>query len=183
MNTAYIKAKSNNDETELRGNISVKSNIIGASFIIGPKGDTGKSAYQYWLEQGNFGSEEDFLASLKGDKGDTGKDGYTPIKGIDYFDGKNGISATHSWNGTTLTITSASGSSSANLKGEQGIKGERGERGLQGFSGVYVGSGEMPDGYNVQIIVDGEASTGFLTAEEVQAMINASLGVIENGYY
>ena len=31
-----------------------------------------------------------------------------------------GISATHSWEGTTLTITSASGSSSVDLKGEKG---------------------------------------------------------------
>lgn len=44
------------------------------------------------------------------------KDGYTPIKGKDYFDGKNGTSCTHSWNGTVLTITSASGTSSADLK-------------------------------------------------------------------
>lgn len=42
------------------------------------------------------------------------------------FDGDDGISATHSWNGTTLTITSASGTSSANLKGEKGEKGEDG---------------------------------------------------------
>lgn len=32
----------------------------------------------------------------------------------------NGQPCTHSWNGTTLTITSASGTSSANLKGEKG---------------------------------------------------------------
>ena len=36
--------------------------------------------------------------------------------------GKDGISATHSWNGTVLTITSASGTSSADLKGEKGDK-------------------------------------------------------------
>lgn len=34
--------------------------------------------------------------------------------------GKDGISATHSWDGTILTITSASGTSSADLKGEKG---------------------------------------------------------------
>ena len=28
--------------------------------------------------------------NIKGDKGDDGKDGYTPIKGVDYFDGQNG---------------------------------------------------------------------------------------------
>lgn len=52
-----------------------------------------------------------------------GADGKTPVKGTDYFDGKDGVSATHSWNGTTLTVTSASGTSSANLKGEKGDKG------------------------------------------------------------
>lgn len=39
-------------------------------------GVDGKSAYEIWLEQGNTGTEEDFLASLKGDK---------PVKGEDYF--------------------------------------------------------------------------------------------------
>jgi hypothetical protein len=38
-------------------------------------------------------------------------------------------------------------------QGEQGMQGEKGEPGV---SGVYVGSGDMPDGYNVQIDPDGE---------------------------
>ena len=37
--------------------------------------------------------------------------------------GEAGISATHLWNGTTLTITSASGTSSADLKGAKGENG------------------------------------------------------------
>ena len=49
--------------------------------------------------------------------------------------GKDGVSATHSWNGTTLTITSASGTSSANLKGEKGDKGDKGDQGIQGEKG------------------------------------------------
>ena len=36
------------------------------------------------------------------------------------FDGADGVSCTHKWNGTTLTVTSASGTTSANLKGEKG---------------------------------------------------------------
>lgn len=78
-------------------------------------GKDGKSAYEIWLEQGNSGTEQDFLNSLKGEKGEkgdrglkgehgiqgetgpkgedgkdgtngtNGKDGYTPIKGIDYY--------------------------------------------------------------------------------------------------
>lgn len=40
--------------------------------------------------------------------------------------GKDGVSATHSWSGTVLTVTSASGTSSADLKGETGASGKDG---------------------------------------------------------
>ena len=46
---------------------------------------------------------------------------------------------THSWNGTVLTITSDSGTSSADL---QGGKGDTGPRGAQGPAGIIVN----PDG-------------------------------------
>ena len=36
----------------------------------------------------------------------------------------DGVSVTHEWNGTELTVTSASGTSSADLKGEKGDKGD-----------------------------------------------------------
>lgn len=45
----------------------------------------------------------------------------------------------HSWNGTILTITSDSGTSSSDL---QGGKGDTGPRGAQGPAGVIV----KPDG-------------------------------------
>ncbi len=38
-------------------------------------------------EKGDKGDKGDSIKGDKGDKGDTGDDGYTPIKGIDYFDG------------------------------------------------------------------------------------------------
>lgn len=37
--------------------------------------------------------------------------------------GEDGVSCTHEWNGTVLTVTSASGTSSADLKGEKGDPG------------------------------------------------------------
>jgi hypothetical protein len=52
------------------------------------------SAYGIAIKHGFNGSEEEWIASLKGDrgeqgikgdKGDKGKDGYTPIRGIDYW--------------------------------------------------------------------------------------------------
>ena len=39
----------------------------------------------------------------------------------------NGVSASHAWNGTTLVMTSASGTSSADLKGAKGDKGDKGD--------------------------------------------------------
>lgn len=72
----------------------------------GDNGQDGLSAYQIWLDAGNTGTEEDFLASLKGKDGIIGKDGEkgdpftyedftpeqlealkgaTPVKGQDYF--------------------------------------------------------------------------------------------------
>ena len=54
--------------------------------------------------------------------------------GINGKDGQNGVSATHSWNGTTLTITSASGTSSANLKGDKGDKGATPIKGTDYFT-------------------------------------------------
>lgn len=53
----------------------------------------------------------------------------------------DGVSATHSWNGTVLTITSASGTSSADLKGE---KGDTGEQGIQGVPGEKGDTGSVP---------------------------------------
>lgn len=56
-----------------------------------------------------------------------GKDGYTPRKGIDYVDGKNGESVTHSWRGTTLYVTSANGTTAADLKGNNGYTPQKGK--------------------------------------------------------
>lgn len=48
------------------------------------------------------------------------------LMGKDGEKGDDGISVTHSWEGTTLTITSASGTSSADLKGDKGDDGRDG---------------------------------------------------------
>jgi hypothetical protein len=85
------------------------------------------------------------------------------------FNGKDGVSATHSWNGTTLTVTSASGSSSADLKGPKGDKGETGS------PGVWTKS-EAPtdDSYTVWIDPDGEADDIDLS-EQITAVVNTVL--------
>ena len=47
----------------------------------GETGASGKSAYDIWIEQGNTGTEAEFLATLKGEKGDTGENGETGTSG------------------------------------------------------------------------------------------------------
>lgn len=78
-------------------------------------GEQGLSAYQVWLTEGNVGTVDDYLLSLKGDKGDTGTQG---IQGIQGPQGERGE-------------TGAQG-----LQGPQGIQGIQGEQGPQGIQGV-----------------------------------------------
>ena len=43
---------------------------VESGYFKGQDGEDGKSAYQIWLDEGNVGTEEDFLESIKGEKGD-----------------------------------------------------------------------------------------------------------------
>src|SRR5699024_4373232 len=71
----------------------------------GGAGEPGKSAYEIAVEHGFEGSEEEWLASLKGEKGDTGP------QGPPGSDGKDGE------------------------QGPQGPKGDKGDRGTAGKDG------------------------------------------------
>ena len=65
--------------TKLTGSLGVRNEINVDIIGTGARGKEGKSAYEIWLELGNEGTEQEFLASLKG------QDGYTPIRGTDYW--------------------------------------------------------------------------------------------------
>ena len=95
--------------------ISAKQSMEGGLMLRGPQGEQG----------------------IQGPQGEQGPKGDTGEKGSD------GISVTHKWSGTILEITSASGTSSVDLKGEKGDKGETGPQGEQG--GVKTVNGVAPD--------------------------------------
>ena len=80
-----------------------------------------------WISQGA-------LQGAKGDKGDPGDPGPAGA------DGKDGVSVTHAWNGTVLTVTSASGTSSADLKGEKGDAGAAAELPLSDSAPLALGT-------------------------------------------
>lgn len=100
----------------------------------------GQSAYQLWRQQpGNSGkTEEQFLASLRGETGPRGPMGYEGPKGEQGdrgFTGDDGKSAYQTW----LELPGNAGKTEAqfieSLKGEPGPKGEQGEVGPEGPPG------------------------------------------------
>ena len=107
----------------------------------GPQGERGPQGIQG--ERGETGATGP--TGPQGEKGDTGERGPQGLQGETGpqgatgpagKDGTDGISCTHNWSGTVLSVTSASGTSSANLVGPQGPQGIQGEIGPQGETGA-----------------------------------------------
>ena len=84
---------------------------------------------------------------------------------------------THEWNGTILTITSDSGTTAMDLKGEKGDTGARGARGLPGKSG---GGARIEDG----VISDETtwSSSGIIDRFAELMGTNANPAVLDNPY-
>lgn len=115
----------------------------------------------------------DYFDGADGKDGVDGNDGYTPIKGVDYFDGADGKDGTNG----------GDGKSAFEIALDNGFEGTETEwlESLKGSSGVYVGSGEMPDDCNVQINPDGVATTIEYLREVLKPTgenINTALGYI-----
>lgn len=107
----------------------------------GGAGSNGKSAYEIWLELGNEGTEEEFIASLKGPKGDAGPKGASGEpgapgakgdKGEPGSDGQDGLPGAKGDKGEP----GADGATGA--KGDKGDKGEPGTPGAKGADGISV---------------------------------------------
>ena len=129
----------------------------------GEKGDKG-DPFTY----GDFTPEQ--LEALRGPQGVQGPPG---TDGADGAPGADGVGCTHSWSGTVLTVTSASGTSSADLRGPKGdaftyadftaeqLEGLRGEDGADGQDGAPGADGQ--DGVDAEITgatATVDASTG-----------------------
>ena len=170
----------------MKGRIEKKQQLVGvlnqaqqmSGTLAGPL-VRGFSAYDIAVMEGYVGTKEEWLETLRGNegavgpqgpKGDPGEagpkgnDGYTPVKGVDYFDGQpgdtgkagNGIASTVLNADYTLTLTFTDGTSyiTPSIRGEQGIqgiqgiqglKGEKGDTGEQGAQGPKGDTGEKGD--------------------------------------
>lgn len=90
----------------------------------GPQGPAGESAYDIWLDQGNTGTEQDFLDSIKGETGPQGPAGQ---------DGEQGpVGPT----GPAMTWDDLTEEQKAELKGETGPIGPQGPKGDTGADGA-----------------------------------------------
>lgn len=119
--------------------------------IKGADGEDGKSAYEIAQDNGFEGTEQEWLESLKGADGLPGKDGYTPQKGIDYYEGKDGK------DGATPTIGE---NENWFINGEDTGKPSRGEQGEKGEPG-YTPQKDIDyfDGAEGQPGKDGKSAT------------------------
>jgi hypothetical protein len=86
--------------------------------------DSGQSAYDLWLDAGNAGSTEDFLASL------VGSDGAPGLQGEQGMQGEQGPQGDQGEQG---------------MQGEQGPQGDQGEQGPQGDQGEQGPQGDQGD--------------------------------------
>lgn len=91
---------------------------------VGPQGPQGDSAYRVAVNNGFAGSEQDWLASLRGADGQDGRDGRDGRDGLDGVDGRDG---------------------ERGERGEKGGKGDRGEPGAPG-TGDGVEGPQGPEG-------------------------------------
>lgn len=133
----------------------------GTNGAAGPQGIAGRSAYEVWLDNGNTGTENDFLASLQGAAGQNGSNGLSAyqiwlslgntgtesqfisaITGPQGTAGQNGLNGSNGTNGQSayqiwlaLGNTGSEAQFIASLKGATGSTGATGPQGPQGVAG------------------------------------------------
>lgn len=136
---------------------------------------------------------EEQLADLKGEPGYTPQkgvdyfdgytpqkgidyfDGYTPIKGVDYFDGKDGKDGTVSFDDLT-------DEQKESLRGPQGPEGPMGETGPQGPAGATGPAGPQgPAGKDGEPGYTPVKGTDYYTEADKTEMVNLVLAALPNG--
>lgn len=163
-----LGAAMKNTEESLSGNGVMKGEP-------GEKGTDGKSAYQIWLDEGNVGTEQDFLASLKGADGtmtfeDLTEEQKESLKGEQGQDGK---STYQLWldlgnDGTEEDFLEF-------LKGENGPIGESGSDGRSAYE-IWIDEGnsgteqDFLDSLKGEKGADGTMTFADLTEEQKESL-------------
>ncbi|MBR2388214.1 MAG: collagen-like protein [Clostridia bacterium] len=116
---------------------------MGGGVLI--NGKDGKSAYEIAKENGFVGTEQEWLASLKGQKGDKGDRGEQGVQGIQGLRGEKGEQGQRGEKGEKGDKGEQGIQGKQGLQGAKGDKGDRGEQGIQGIQGEKGEDGA--DGY------------------------------------
>ena len=120
--------------------------------LSGLDGSDGLSAYDIWLNNGNSGSESDFLASLIGPAGADGADGATGPQGPAGADGADGATGpqgptgANGADGATGPQGPAGTDGADGATGPQGLTGPMGPIGPAGPQGPAGADGLLPNG-------------------------------------
>ena len=143
-------------------------------------GAPGLSAYEVYVKEGGTLTEEQWLASLKGDTGDTGEPGRD---GVDGSDGKN---LEFNWNGTQLGVRQE-GQTEYQY---QNLKGDTGNNGRDGYIQYTAGSNITINEENVISAAAGvkkiNADCNLWELEEGEYIVENTQAKIyyrNNGYY
>lgn len=125
------------DEAIQSGEFKGEKGDPGKDGAPGPKGSDGKSAYQIAVDGGFKGSEQDWLASLKGEKGEPGQDGTDGTPGQDGATGPKGDNGK-----STYQIAVDGGFKGSEQEWLASLKGEKGDPGQDGAIGPKGDQGE-----------------------------------------
>ena len=163
----------------------------------------GLSAYQIWLQEGNTGTKQDFLESLKGQTGfsnvnprgiwDAAIDDYVFLDVV-VFKGSTGSNNSYVALGDVPIGTLPTDEDWWAIwvaQGPRGLQGEKGEKGVQGEQGIDSNTGQFvrvtPDLSNIQpfVPISGAGSTlnwvmtqSFVAPESGYVFVNAFVNMI-----
>lgn len=136
-----------------------------ALFAPGQEGRDGDSAYEIWLSEGNVGTKQQFLESLKGDSGEEGDEGKSAYQ--IWLDAGN--------TGTEEEFL-------ASLKGEDGVGGADSINTLVKTSLEAAGTNCITGGVKIEYGLDSN-SDGTLSDDEIDATLTKYVcnGLVNNG--
>jgi hypothetical protein len=142
----------------------------------GTNGQDGLSAYQIWLNNGNTGTEAQFLASLQGPQGPQGIQGLTGPQGPAGQNGTNGIDGATGPQGLQGPIGLTGPQGPQGLTGLQGPAGQNGANGQDGKN-TLVNTTTEPAGTNcpnggtkIEVGLDADGN-GILDTGEVNSSL------------
>lgn len=174
LSPTVIKEKINDagyaTKEHVQENYQPKGNYLGAAELP----NAVNTALAQAKASGEFDGEDGYtpikgVDYFDGARGRDGSDGYTPVKGVDYVDGKDGVSPSVNVNsiegGHRVSVTDANGTKSFDVM--DGVGGS-------GGANIHVGPNAPTDGSNVWIDTDEEEPGG--TGGGAQADWNASEG-------